>query len=371
METQSKTHELAVYYNKENPFLSKLTDNYTLNKDGSSKDTRHISLCLKGSGIDYIPGDSLYIFPENDTALVNELLDTLELSKEREDEAISFTREINITRPSSTLFKLSAEKLDLDAKELQEKYNGYHSLAIIKDIKKDYPDFKISSNELAENSSKANPRAYSIASSLKAHPESVELCIARVDEEINGQKILGLCSNYISDRVAMGEASVRVYIHKNDRFRLPEDPKTKVIMIGPGTGIAPFRAFLEERNALRDSGQEVGADWLFFGDQREAYDYLYGEELESYREKYSLKVDLAFSRDQDYKIYVQDKMRENSAELFKWLEEGAHFYVCGDARRMAKDVDQALKDIITEHGKDAEEYVKLLKEQKRYSRDVY
>ena len=358
-------------YNKENPFLTKVTENILLNKEGSSKDTRHICIDLSGSDIDYIPGDSLYIFPENDPSLVGELLQEMELDLPLDEETQRFTQVVNITRPSGKLFKLIAEKTGTDAKELQEKYNGYGSLAIIKDIKSQFSDFKISSNELSDNSSKANPRAYSIASSLKAHPNSVELCISRVDEEINGQKILGLCSNYICDRVETGEETVRVYLHTNDRFRLPEDPKTKVIMVGPGTGIAPFRAFIEERNSLRQSGEEVGQDWLFFGDQRSKFDYLYGEEFAVYEEKFNLKVDLAFSRDQDYKIYVQDKMRENSAELFKWLEEGAHFYVCGDARRMAKDVDTALKDIAAEHGKDPEEYVKQLKEEKRYSRDVY
>ena len=295
----------------------------------------------------------------------------IELDLSLEEEMKRFTEVVNITRPSSKLFKLIAEKTGEDAKEIQGKYDGYNSLNIIKDTKSKFPDFEISSNELAENSSKANPRAYSIASSLKAHPDLVELCISRVDEEINGQKILGLCSNYICDRVKVGEENVRIYLHRNERFRLPEDPKTKIIMIGPGTGIAPFRAFIEERNALKDSGTEVGDSWLFFGDQRSKFDYLYDTELESYKEKYGLKIDLAFSRDQDYKIYVQDKMRENSAEIFKWLEEGAHFYVCGDARRMAKDVDTALKDIAAEHGKDPEAYVKELKDQKRYSRDVY
>lgn len=371
METKSQAQEAALY-NKENPLVTKVTENYLLNKEGSIKDTRHIAISLEASGVDYTPGDSLYIFPENDPELVKNLLNELELDLSSEEETKRFTQEVNLTRPSSKLFKAIAEKTGEDAKEIQTNFDGYNSLVIIKETKSKFPDFKITSNELAENSSKANPRAYSIASSLKAHPELVELCISRVEEEINGQMVYGLCSNFICNRVAVGdEKKVRVYVHKNDRFRLPEDPKTKIIMVGPGTGIAPFRAFIEERNALRDSGTEVGADWLFFGDQRSKFDYLYGEELENYKEKYGLKIDLAFSRDQNYKIYVQDKMRENSAEIFQWLEEGAHFYVCGDARRMAKDVDQALKDIASEHGKDPEEFIKALKDEKRYSRDVY
>ena len=369
--TQEKSN--TVSFDKNNPYLAELKINYKLNKEGSIKDTRHISIDLGDSGIEYIPGDALYIVPENDKTLVEELLSLLDLELGLDEEKKRFQEEVNITRPSNKLYKLLIEKLSLteEAKDLAEKYNGYNTFDIIYELKASKPELKITTGELVENSSKLLGRAYSIASSLRAHPGLVELCISRVEEEINGKKVLGVCSNYISDRVALNEPKVKIYNHTNDKFRLPEDKTTDIIMVGPGTGIAPFRAFIEERNADREAGEKVGQDWLFFGDQRAAFDYLYQDELEAARDKYALKIDTAFSRDQEHKVYVQDKMRENAQDIFDKLEAGAYFYVCGDARRMAKDVDQALRDIVSERGKDADEYIKALKDQKRYCRDVY
>lgn len=360
-------------YNKENPYLTRLLENYCLNNKGSSKDTRHFNICLKGSGIEYLPGDALYVYPENEDGLVMKLLALLELKKSKETEFNRFKTEINITRASNKLFKLIETKTNskFDAKQLAERFNGYSVAALLKVIKAEVNDLIITSDELAENSSMLQARAYSIASSLRAHPGEVHLCIARVEEEINGQKILGVCSNYLSNRVDLNKENLRIYVHHNDKFRLPTNPETPIIMVGPGTGIAPFRAFIEERNYLRNQGAKVGQDWLFFGDQRKDFDYIYSNELLSYETKYGLKISTAFSRDQEQKVYVQNKMLENSAEIFNWLENGAYFYVCGDARRMAKDVDQALKDIISQHGKDPESYIKALKDSQRYCRDVY
>lgn len=360
-------------YTKENPFLTLLLENYILNKAGSSKDTRHFTISLKDSGMSYEPGDSLYVCPENEINLVNELLSYLKLDLNKEAELHRFTQEINITRPSNKLFKLLEGKLGekFNATEATEKFNGYSIPAIIKTLKAEFPNLELSTSEIAENSSKLQARAYSIASSLKAHPEEVHLCIARVDTEVNGQQILGVCSNYLSSRVPLNQKNLRIYLHSNDKFRLPENKATDIIMVGPGTGIAPFRAFIEERNYQRDQGETVGKDWLFFGDQKAAYDYLYENEFQEYAKKYNLKVTTAFSRDQAEKVYVQNKMKENGKEIFALLENGAYFYVCGDARRMAKDVDQALQEIITENGKNAEEYIKNLKDTKRYCRDVY
>jgi sulfite reductase (NADPH) flavoprotein alpha-component len=360
-------------YTKENPLETELLENKKLNKKGSAKDTRHFTINLKSSNLVYEPGDSLYVYPENEENLVSKLIGLITNNLPKDQEFIRFSKEVNITRPSNKLFKLLEEKSSnkLDSKTLSERFIGYSIPTIIEVLIKENPELELTSNEIVDNSSKLQARAYSIASSLKAHPEEVHLCIARVDEEINGQKVLGVCSNYLSDRVKLKEKNLRIYLHSNDKFRLPEDSTKDIIMVGPGTGIAPFRAFIEERNYLRDNGKTVGQDWLFFGDQRKDYDYIYGEELEAYNKTYGLKITTAFSRDQTEKVYVQHKMKEHSKEIFQMLENGAYFYVCGDARRMAKDVDEVLRAIIEEHGKDSNEYINKLKDEKRYSRDVY
>ncbi len=360
-------------YTKDNPFVTELLENYKLNNEGSSKDTRHFSISLKGSDIEYKPGDSLYVYPENETGLVNELLALLKLDNDKEEEFRRFTQDVNITRASNKLYKLIETKLNaaIDVATMNERFNGYSVTALIKELKNEHSGLILGTNEVAENSSKLQARAYSIASSLRAHPQEVQLCIARVDTEINGQRILGVCSNYLSNRVPLNAKTLKIYLHINDKFRLPENPETNIIMVGPGTGIAPFRAFIEERNWQRDQGMKVGKDWLFFGDQRQAYDYIYGDELEAYKNKYGTEITTAFSRDQEQKFYVQDRMKEHANEIFKWLEDGAYFYVCGDARRMAKDVDTTLQQIIAMHGQNAETYIKDLKDSQRYCRDVY
>jgi len=360
-------------YTKENPLVTELLENKKLNKQGSAKDTRHFNISLKNSNLTYLPGDSLYVFPENEDRLVEDLLSLINLDKEHEEDFQRFKTEINITRASNKLFKLIEDKTSgkLDSKVISEKYIGYSIPTIIKNLVTENPELNLSSDEIAENSSKLLARAYSIASSINAHPEEVHLCIARVEEEINGQKILGVCSNFLSERVKLNEKNLRIYVHHNEKFRLPENTETDIIMVGPGTGIAPFRAFIEERNFQREQGKKVGTDWLFFGDQRKDYDYLYAEELEAYAGKYNLKITKAFSRDQEEKVYVQHKMKEYSKEIFQMLEKGAYFFVCGDARRMAKDVDNALREIIDEHGKESGNYITRLKDEKRYCRDVY
>lgn len=356
-------------YTKDSPFVTKLLVNQKLNKQGSAKDTRHFEISLKGSGINYLPGDSLYVQPENDPNMVDSLLAKLILDLDQDAERKRFIQEINITRPSNKFFKLIEQKTNSKylANELAERFLGYSTLAVIGAIS----EIKFSSNEIVDNSSKLQARAYSIASSIRKHPEEVHLCIARVDQELNGQKVLGVCSNYLSERLPLNSLKLKIYLHSNDKFRLPADKSKNIIMVGPGTGIAPFRAFIEERNVDRDSGHKLGQDWLFFGDQKQEFDYLYGDELENYQKQYGLKISTAFSRDQAEKIYVQNRMLENSKEIFDWLENGAHFYVCGDARKMAKDVDQALHQIVEAQGKDPKAYIANLKDSNRYSRDVY
>jgi sulfite reductase (NADPH) flavoprotein alpha-component len=218
---------------------------------------------------------------------------------------------------------------------------------------------------------KLQPRLYSISSSPKAHPDEVHLTVAIVRYELDGRARKGVCSTFLADRVT-GDVRVPVFVHKSPHFRIPADGSKPIIMVGPGTGIAPFRAFLEERRATGATGR----NWLFFGDQRAATDYLYEEELAAMRaDGFLTRLDLAFSRDQAEKIYVQTRMLEHAGEVWAWLQEGGHFYVCGDAKRMAKDVDAALHTIAETAGglspEAAADYIKQLKTEKRYVRDVY
>jgi sulfite reductase (NADPH) flavoprotein alpha-component len=234
-----------------------------------------------------------------------------------------------------------------------------------------HPAARFTPGEFVALLRKLTPRLYSIASSPKAHPGEVQLCVGIVRFHSHGRTRKGVCSTFLADRVD-GQVPVPVFTQASPGFRLPTGSDTPTIMVGPGTGIAPFRAFLEERKAVGAKGK----NWLFFGDQKCATDFLYREELEAMLDDGVLtRFDVAFSRDQEEKIYVQHRMVENAAEMFAWLEEGAHFFVCGDAKRMAKDVDAALHEVIQKGGgktsEQALEYVARLKEQKRYKRDVY
>ena len=240
------------------------------------------------------------------------------------------------------------------------------------DILTEYPSAKLSPQELVDLQRKLMPRLYSIASSPRVSPQGVHLTVAIVRYETNGRDRVGVASSFMADRVDVGETPVPVFV-ASSHFGLPEDHASKdIIMVGPGTGIAPFRAFVQERAGQGGSGR----NWVFFGDQHEATDFLYADEWKNYVANGDVqKLDLAWSRDQAEKVYVQDKMRESGAEMWAWLQSGAIFYVCGDAKRMAKDVDQALHDIVIEHGglstEEATAYVKELKKDKRYQRDVY
>jgi sulfite reductase (NADPH) flavoprotein alpha-component len=240
------------------------------------------------------------------------------------------------------------------------------------DVLLEFPSAKLEAQELVDLQRKLMPRLYSIASSPRLSPDGVHLTVAVVRYETNGRERVGVCTTFLADRVHVNETSVPVFV-ASSHFGLPEDHADKdLIMIGPGTGIAPFRAFVQERAGQGGKGR----NWVFFGDQHEATDYLYREEWEAYVAAGDVdRLDLAWSRDQAEKVYVQDKMRDHGAEIWAWLQGGAQFYVCGDAKRMAKDVDQALHDIACQHGglsdEDAVAYLKQLKKDKRYQRDVY
>lgn len=372
-------------YSKTRPFPSRLLRQYNLNAASAEKQTQHIEFTLEGSGLDYQVGDALGVVPRNDEALVDELLGHLPFNT-KADVASPDGGEISLrdalirhydirTLSNSLIEKWQARSGSPflrslvqanDKKAYQDFIWGRELIDLIIDYPADFGD----ADDFLAVLRKLQPRLYSISSSPKAHPGEVHLTVGVVKYNSFGRERAGVCSSFLA-RLAQGDTS-GVYVHHNNAFRMPEDSSTPLIMVGPGTGIAPFRAFLEERAATSATGK----NWLFFGNPYRATDYLYQEQLETFVSNGILqRLDTAFSRDQAQKIYVQDRMREQGAELWKWLENGAAFYVCGDANRMAKDVDQALHDVIREHGAKSEEetnaYVAQLKKDKRYQRDVY
>ncbi len=373
-------------YSRKNPFPAKLGTNRKLTAPGSAKDTRHFEVDISGSGLSYEVGDSLGVFPTNNPALVEELLAVLGLGGEEPvvdpnaqpttlREAL--TRFYVITEPDKKLLSMIAEKDPSAAKFLpmvkpegKADLDAYLYGREVIDALLEYPAAKFTAEEFVKVLRKLQPRLYSIASSPKAYPTAVHLTVAAVRFESNGRNREGVCSTFLADRAET--APVPVFVHTAKHFRVPEDPATPVIMVGPGTGIAPFRAFLQERKAAGGSGK----NWLFFGDQKAATDFLYQEELEAYQKEGILhQLSVAFSRDQAEKVYVQHRMLEQASELYSWLEAGAYFYVCGDASRMAKDVDTALHQVAEKAGgkspEEAAAYVEELKKLKRYRKDVY
>ena len=372
----------ASTYNKSNPFPAKLLKNVLLNKPGSAKEVRHYEISLAASGLAYEVGDALGVTPANCPELVDDLLAALkgaggESVKVGETEMPlreALTRHFELGKPTSELLAaVGTKNSDLKAllapertADLKQWLYGRDVLDVIRLLPAPVPiaEFLPLLRKLA-------PRLYSISSSPKAHPGEVHLTVSAVRYESFGRGRKGVASTFLADRVGDTEF-VNVFVQPSHGFKLPMSGDTPIIMVGPGTGIAPFRAFLEEREAVGAKGK----NWLFFGDQKCAADFLYGEQLTAWHKSgFLTRLDLAFSRDQAEKIYVQHRMLENAGELWSWLEAGAHFYVCGDASRMAKDVDAALHKIIeTAGGKsadDAKAYVAKLKSDKRYQRDVY
>ena len=374
-------------WSRKNPFPARLVTNRRLNLAGSAKDTRHFEISLAGSGLDYEAGDALGVFGMNCPELVDEIIRTLgcdgeEAVKDPDGEETplrqALTKNYAITKPSQSLILRIAETAgDADLKLLLQPENknrladwlwGREIIALLLA----HPGVRFSPAEFVGFLAKLQPRLYSISSSPKAHPGEVHLTVAAVRYQSHGRSRRGVCSTFLADRVAQNDTPLPVFVQKSHGFRLPENGDLPIIMVGPGTGIAPFRAFLEERCATGAKGR----NWLFFGDQKSASDFLYREELQAMQAEGVLtRLDLAFSRDQSEKIYVQNRMLQAAAELWNWLEAGAHFYVCGDAKRMAKDVDAALHQIVqTEGGRSADQavdYVAQLKKDKRYLRDVY
>jgi len=373
-------------FGKKNPFSSEVIDNVLLNGEGSAKETIHIELSLEGSGLSYEPGDALAVQPTNCPNMIKDVLAAAKLTGTEEVEvkgagkkllADALREDFDITALSKAVLKklatvTSSAKLDsLLAEDANEQLRAYIEGREIVDALLDFAPDGIPADALAGLFRKLPVRLYSIASSPLAHPDEVHLTVAAVRYETHGRQRKGVCSTYLSD-VAKSGSSVPVFVQPNKNFRLPADGNIPIIMVGPGTGVAPFRSFVEHRAALGSAGK----NWLFFGDQRYTYDFLYQLEWQDFlKEGHLTKLDLAFSRDQPEKVYVQDKMLEKGAELYAWLEDGAHFYVCGDASRMAADVHEALISIVQNFGsksrEDAEAYVEDLKKSKRYQRDVY
>lgn len=356
-------------WTKKNPYPAKLKINRLLSADGSSKETRHYEIDLGDSGITYTVGDALQVQPVNCPELVTSIIKVLGV-----EDASAFRETLTVGKEICTPSKdfLAAVVERLGDETLAEKVSDADFLygKTVIDFLEDFPGVVFGAEEFLDLLRPLQPRAYSISSSLAAHPGEVHLTIASVRFKSNGRSKKGVCSCFLADRAE--DTDVLVWVHANKAFAVPADADVPMIMVGPGTGIAPFRAFLEER-AVTKSG---GKNWLLFGDRNEASDFLYRDELEVWKEGGLLnRLDLAWSRDQEEKIYVQDRMRESGAELYAWLEDGAYFFVCGDAYRMAKDVDKALLEIVAEHGgmsePEAEAYIAALRKAKRYVRDVY
>ena len=386
MSDESTNSSAGVVYDKKNPFPSTLKRRVLLNREGSAKETLHLELCLAGSGLEYLPGDSMAIVPTNSPEVVGQVIEagefdageTVELKGGKTKPlGEAFATDLNITGITKNVLKkynafAQSEKIEtLLNPENKAALDDYLRGREVIDMLTDFPVPGLAASNFCGTLRKLLPRLYSIASSPKAHPGEVHLTVAVLRYHSHGRDREGVCSTYTADRVNEG-TTMPVFRHYDKNFKLPEDGATPIIMVGPGTGIAPFRAFVEERAATGATGKS----WLFFGDQHRATDYLYGDEWDRYLAEGRLsRIDLAFSRDQAEKVYVQHRMLEHGAELYTWLRNGAVFYVCGDASRMAKDVHEALISITEKEGEksraDAEVWVKQLQTDKRYLRDVY
>jgi sulfite reductase (NADPH) flavoprotein alpha-component len=373
----------ASKYDRKNPFPSAILENINVSGHGSGKENRHVEMSLEESGLVYVPGDSLGVFPTNCPEFVAEIIATAKLKpdavvqsangEETLQDALLKTYEVTILTPkvidgyAKFAGKAIQSLLGDKNKAKQRKYIEGRELI---DMILDYPP-KIDAQGFTSVLRKLPHRLYSIASSYDAHPEEAHLLIATVRYQTHGRQRKGVATTFYSDRVTE-DTLVPSFIHENPNFRLPADPATPIIMIGPGTGVAPFRAFIEQR----EIDGATGKNWLFFGDRRFRTDFTYQTEWQRFRKDGILtRIDLAFSRDQDEKVYVQHRMLEAAKDIYAWLQDGATIYVCGDEVHMAKDVHAALLDIVRKEGgmkaNAAAEYVKNLQRDKRYQRDVY
>ena len=371
------------HHDESRPFPALLLTNQKITGRDSLKDVRHLELSLEGSGLSYEPGDSLSVLPRNAPDLVKQVLAATRLDGDtavRLDgrslslaAALTEQRELTlVTKPFLTAYNERAPSAELAAvlDATAEGFTRFVTTRQVLDVLQAYP-IKLAAQDLVDMLRPLAPRRYSIASSPLQSPGEAHLTVALVRYHAHQREQLGAASSYLAERRALGD-TIPVSIARNPRFRLPDDPDVPIIMVGPGTGVAPFRAFLQHREATGASGR----NWLFFGAQHFRSDFLYQIEWLRYRKQGMLtRMNVAFSRDQPEKVYVQHRMREHAVELYAWLRDGAYFYVCGDAARMAKEVDAALRWIVAEQGKlsdeQTHEFIRELKQQKRYQRDVY
>lgn len=379
-------------YSRKNPYLAELTRHESLTKPGSEKDTRHFVLQLGDSGLTYTPGDSLGAFAQNPPALVDEVIVLLGFPPNTPVKGAhgqpttlreALLKDYTLNRANRKVLAGLAERIPqgeqrnrlMEIVDNSEVLSDYIYTRDYVDILNEFDEGHFESPEVfLAQLTPIVPRLYSIASSLQAHPGEVHICISVVRYETHGRKKKGLASGFFADHTELFARNIPIYIQESRTFRLPKDNSADIVMVGPGTGIAPFRAFLEQRTLEGASGR----NWLIFGEQRRATDFLYGDEFLDYQRKAKLhRLDLAFSRDQAHKVYVQHRMMENARELWSWLQNGAYFYVCGDAKRMAKDVHQTLIVIAQTQGglspEAASNYVNvtLMRNERRYLRDVY
>lgn len=368
------------------PFLARFEGALRLNREGSEKDTRHVVFRHEDLSLGYKVGDALGVHVANEPEIVAAIIEHLGAPSSREVDCPDGARRplrdalleaCDIGRPSDQAIEVLASRArdPGEADRLQALAEGYPGAepadADLLELLLAFPSAQPPIEELILALGRLEPRLYSIASSPRLHPGEVHLTVAAVRYAMRGRLRKGVASNFLAERAQQG-CAISVFVKPAHGFDLPADPGVPIVMIGPGTGIAPFRAFLEDRRATGANGK----NWLFFGDQRRELDFLYEEELENFRKDGLLtRLDLAFSRDQAEKIYVQHRMRERAAELYAWIEEGAHLYVCGDATRMARDVDVALAHIIAKQGgiglSEAKSRVAQLARSGRYQRDVY
>jgi len=370
-------------WGRKNPYPARITADVLLSREGSDKEVRHLEVDLGESGLEYQPGDGFSVVTVNDPALVEAIITRLGATGDEpipgRDGVTTFRHallhRLEISTPAKHLVDFFAARTgDPELRRLvdtadHDAYDAYLWGRDVLDLLNVDPALSLTPEELADELRPLTARVYSISSSPLRHAGSVHFTVAVVRHHSDGRDRGGACSTHLADRCP--DRQIGIYPTPNSSFRLPGDD-VPIIMIGPGTGIAPFRAFLHERAARGATGE----NWLFFGDRHRATDYLYESELAEFTESGLLtRLDLAFSRDQDHKVYVQDRMRENGAELYAWLQRGAYLYVCGDAARMAHDVDDAIVHIVAEHGgldaAGARDYVDALKADKRYVRDVY
>jgi sulfite reductase (NADPH) flavoprotein alpha-component len=366
---------------RDNPVLATFVSRYRLNKEGSEKETWHIEFDLAESGLDYTVGDSFGVYPANDPLLVEAVIAALDAPADfpiggrtlREVLADG----VSLSPAPDMLFQLISyltggerKKKALALAEGHDPDGDAATLDVLAALQK-FPGIRPDPEAFIEALDPLQPRVYSISSSLKCNPGRVSLTVDAVRYKVGDRTRLGVASTFLGGRIAPGD-KIKVYVQKAQHFALPADPNKPIIMIGPGTGLAPFRAFLQERQAT----DAPGPNWLYFGHQRSDYDFFYEDELKAIRKSGLLtRLTLAWSRDGKEKIYVQHRMRDDGRDLWEWLSKGAHVYVCGDALRMAKDVERALIDVVAEHGKrspeDAARYVAELKKNDRYQADVY